>query len=66
MSIKLNGKEVAFKLGTTLGDLLVEKGFTPERIIVEHNLRIVPKDEWPKVVIAQNDTLEVLSFVGGG
>ena len=66
MSIKLNGKEVSFNSGATLRDLLVEKGFLPERIIVEHNLRLVPKEEWHKVIIAQNDSLEVLSFVGGG
>jgi len=66
MNIKLNGKEVSFKLGATLYDLLIEKGFLLERVIVEHNLRIVPKEEWHRVIIAQNDSLEVLSFVGGG
>jgi thiamine biosynthesis protein ThiS len=66
MPIKINGKEVAFTPGVNLQELLVEKGFLPEKVIVEHNLRIVPKEEWHKVVIAQNDILEVLSFVGGG
>ena len=66
MFIKLNGKEVSFNPGASLHDLLVEKGFLPERIIVEHNLCIVPKEEWHKIIIAQDDSLEVLSFVGGG
>ncbi|MGA2774860.1 MAG: sulfur carrier protein ThiS [Candidatus Omnitrophota bacterium] len=66
MSVKLNGEEISFNSGITLYDLLAEKGFLLERIIVEHNLRIVPKEEWRKIIIAQDDTLEVLSFVGGG
>ncbi|MFA5276522.1 MAG: sulfur carrier protein ThiS [Candidatus Omnitrophota bacterium] len=66
MSIKLNGKKISFNSGITLYDLLVEEGFIPDRIIVEHNLSIVPKEEWRKIIIAQNDNLEVLSFVGGG
>ena len=66
MFIKLNGREETFKTGATIKDLLIEKGFLPERIIVEHNLRVVPKEEWRKVIIAENDCLEILSFVGGG
>ena len=42
-----------------------EKG--PEiRIAVERNGRIVPKAEYGRVMLAKEDEIEIVSFVGGG
>ena len=66
MKLKINGKDVSVSSKKTLGELLLEKGLHPERIVVEHNLKIVPKEEWPKTTLGNNDTIEIVSFVGGG
>ena len=45
---------------------LKTEGYEPERVVVERNLDIVPRDELEKVVLEDEDVVEVLRFVGGG
>ena len=66
MKLKINGKDVSVSPKKTLSELLAEKGLYPEKIVVEHNLKIVPKEEWSKTVLGDNDAVEIVSFVGGG
>lgn len=63
--VKINGeaKEIA---GKNLLEYLKEAGFEPERVVVERNLEIVPKEELGNVMIQAEDAIEVLRFVGGG
>lgn len=37
-----------------------------DRVAVERNLEIVPRDRWEETLIQAGDTLEVVHFVGGG
>ena len=66
MKLKINGKDVAVSRKKTLGELLSGKGLHPGKIVVEHNLKIVPKEEWHKIALNDNDSVEIVSFVGGG
>ena len=66
MKIKINGKDVSVGAHKTLFELVSEKGLHPEKIILEHNLRIVPKEEWNKTALNNDDAVEIVSFVGGG
>lgn len=66
MLILLNGKETEIRDGTTLSDFIHEKGLEPERIVVEYNMHVPKKKDWDRVVLKENDRLEVLRFVGGG
>ncbi len=66
MKLKINGEDVSIGPKKTLGELLLGKGLQPEKIIVEHNLKIVPQEEWYKTTLGDNDTVEIISFVGGG
>ena len=62
---KHNGedKEIA---GKNLLEYLKEAGFETERVVVEKNLEIIPKDQFGQVVIQDEDVIEVVRFVGGG
>lgn len=42
------------------------KGLNPTLIALELNGKIIPKDEFEKVIFKQGDKVEILSFVGGG
>lgn len=53
-------------IGMTVKDFLIKESYNVDRIVVERNLEIIPKDELDKVIIEDNDTIEVLNFVGGG
>ena len=63
--VKINGedKEIA---GKNLLEYLKEAGFETERVVVEKNLEIIPKDQFGQVVIQDEDVIEVVRFVGGG
>jgi sulfur carrier protein len=50
----------------TLDALIAAKQLRPERIVVEHNFRIVSREDWPKVMLGDKDMIEIVSFVGGG
>ena len=66
IKIKLNGEDRTFDKEVTISELLSELDLKPEMIVVERNLEIVKRSEFDKVSIEDNDTLEVLHFVGGG
>ena len=63
--VKINGEEKALA-GQNLLAYLQEAGFEPERVVVERNFEIVPKEQLAQVVIQDEDVIEVLRFVGGG
>ena len=63
--VKINGEEKEIA-GKNLLEYLKEAGFEPERVLVERNLDIIPKDELGNTIIQDEDVIEVLRFVGGG
>jgi thiamine biosynthesis protein ThiS len=65
-TIILNGvKQTIIGAGTLL-ELINLKKLNKETIVVEKNLKIIPKEELEKERIAENDSIEIISFVGGG
>ena len=63
--VKINGEEKTIA-GKNLLEYLKEVGFEPERVVVERNFEIIPKDQLGNVTIQDEDEIEVLRFVGGG
>ena len=63
--VKINGEEKEIA-GKNLLEYLKEAGCEPERVVVERNLDIIPKDELGNTIIQDEDVIEVLRFVGGG
>ncbi len=37
-----------------------------DKIVVELNLEILPKDEYDKTILKEDDKIEIVAFVGGG
>ncbi|CCK78231.1 sulfur carrier protein ThiS [Desulfobacula toluolica] len=65
MEINLNGKKLTSN-SLTLMDLVLEQGFKPESLIAEVNFEVVRQETWKHVSLSDGDTIELLSFVGGG
>jgi thiamine biosynthesis protein ThiS len=38
----------------------------PDRVAIELNREIVPRDQWPQTPLHEGDRLEIVQFVGGG
>lgn len=62
---KVNGKTEAVT-GLNIAEIVEKFGYNPARVAVELNGAIVPKAKYAETVVRENDTLEVVSFVGGG
>jgi sulfur carrier protein len=50
----------------TVDSLVAFKKLCPEKIVLEHNFHILSREDWPKVMLRDGDTVEIVSFVGGG
>lgn len=66
LEVVLNGKVEKLEKEMNLSALLLARGLNPDAVIVEYNHNIVKKQEWEKIILQDNDRLEVLNFVGGG
>ena len=63
---KINGEEVTNAAGKTIMEYLTEAGYDSRKVAVERNGSIVPKKSYEEVMITEADTIEIVSFVGGG
>jgi sulfur carrier protein len=66
VNVTVNGRTEIARDGVTLWAFLDEKGINPDTVVVELNRDIVPKQQFDLTHLKENDTLEVLRFVGGG
>ena len=63
--VKVNGVELNIA-GKTVADYIATTDYDPKRIAVERNGEIVFKSQYDVTVLKDGDSLEVVSFVGGG
>ena len=63
--VKVNGTELDIA-GKTLTEYLATTNYDMKRIAVERNGDIVPKATYAETVLKDGDSVEVVSFVGGG
>ena len=64
--MKVNGKEIVLSDNKTISDLLKELKVNENRVVVELNREIIVKEDFSKINLKEDDTVEVISFVGGG
>ncbi|MBR4165563.1 MAG: sulfur carrier protein ThiS [Lachnospiraceae bacterium] len=63
--VTING-EAREAAGLSVRQMLEKEGYEPEKVVVECNLTIVDRADYDTVVLKEEDTVEVLRFVGGG
>ena len=63
--VKINGKNLDIA-GKSVSDYLNLAGYDLMRVAVELNGDIVPKWRYAETVFNEDDSVEVVSFVGGG
>ena len=64
--LQLNGKKISIKSNISVFDLLVKYKLTNKKIAVEHNGKIIPKTNYKKKKLKNNDKIEIVHFIGGG
>jgi thiamine biosynthesis protein ThiS len=65
MNLTING-ETQMCSAETLGALVEQLGMKPDRVAIELNREIVPRERWPQTPLRDGDRLEIVHFVGGG
>ena len=66
MKLHINGEPRDFDAPLTLAVLIEKLGMKSDRVAVELNRDIVPRDRWAQTQLADSDRLEIVQFVGGG
>ena len=69
MKLQINGAERDLGDSSTpftLAELVEILGMKADRVAVELNRDIVPRDRWMETQLREGDQLEIVHFVGGG
>jgi thiamine biosynthesis protein ThiS len=71
MTLHINGEPHNFpdpapSAHFTLAALIESLNMKPDRVAVELNRDIVPRNLWPQTELKDGDRLEIVHFVGGG
>ena len=64
--MKCSGKEIHLEAPVSVRAFLLEQGYQPERVAVERNGQIVRRSDFDKELLREEDTVEIVHFVGGG
>ena len=66
MRLIVNGQSQNVQENLSLSELIAQLNMKAERVAVERNGVIVPRNDWPQTALQNGDRLEIVHFVGGG
>jgi sulfur carrier protein len=66
MKLQINGESRDFPSPLSLAELIQRLGMKQDRVAVELNRNIAPRQQWDQTQLAEGDQLEIVHFVGGG
>ena len=66
MNIRLNGSKKILKDVTLLSELLEDLSLNPKTVVVELNNEIIQPGSYHEQTLTENDSVEIIRFVGGG
>lgn len=65
MKIKVNDKDISFNK-RTVDELIEFLNLNANRIVVEKNATIIPRDRYEEEELEEGDVMEIIRIVGGG
>ena len=66
MHISVNGETETYPDGISVQELLDALGIGGRPVAVELNRKVLPRDKLSKKTLKEDDSLEIVTFVGGG
>ena len=66
MTLTINGENREFASVSTVADLISQLGMKADRVAIELNRDLLPRDRWSSTQLSDGDKLEIVHFVGGG
>ena len=64
--MRVNGIDTGPAAKMTVSDLIRNSGLREDRVAVEVNGNIVPRSDYSITVLKDDDSVEIVGFVGGG
>tara|TARA_A100001015_G_scaffold207348_1_gene231865 strand:+ start:1539 stop:1742 length:204 start_codon:yes stop_codon:yes gene_type:complete len=64
--IQLNGKKIEIKTKYSIFDILKKYKLSSKKVAIEYNGIIIPKENFKKRYLKNNDKIEIVHFIGGG
>ena len=64
--IQLNGKKVKIQRNLSIKDLIKKYKLKENKIAIELNGTILPKDHYKNKKVKNKDKIEIVQFIGGG
>lgn len=61
-----NGQAITLDAPVTLQEFLTAQSYDPTRVAVERNGEVVRRADFDRIQLTDDDTLEIVRFVGGG
>ena len=62
----LNGQKYTTSSKLTISDLVHYFGYNKSLLVIEYNQFICNKSQWHEILVQDNDTIEIVTIVGGG
>ncbi|MDR1674376.1 MAG: sulfur carrier protein ThiS [Oscillospiraceae bacterium] len=62
----LNGKFIELPAQVSLSSFLTAQGYDLTRVAAEVSGNVIPRKDFDTVIVTDSDTVEVVTFVGGG
>tara|TARA_B100000029_G_scaffold472281_1_gene512644 strand:+ start:604 stop:822 length:219 start_codon:yes stop_codon:yes gene_type:complete len=66
IKIKLNGKKIVIKAGSSLKDLILNLNIPLNKTAIELNEIIIDKKKIKNIILKKDDKIEIVHFIGGG
>lgn len=66
MKVFINGEAHMFNNPVSISTLVDSLELDQKKIAIEHNQAIVPRSDYATTFIQDNDSLEIVHFIGGG
>ena len=66
MHVSVNGKAIILERPTTIADYLASRGMKYTLVSVAYNQEWTVRQDWPRIVLQDNDRLEIMRVVAGG
>tara|TARA_B100001540_G_scaffold148220_1_gene131481 strand:+ start:1018 stop:1236 length:219 start_codon:yes stop_codon:yes gene_type:complete len=66
IKIKLNGKKIIIKAGSSLKDLILNLNIPLNKTAIELNEIIIDKKKIKNIILKKDDKIEIVHFIGGG
>ncbi len=64
--MQVNGEKILLTRRMSLEEFLLQRCYRLDRVVAELNGEIISVDRYGQVMLADEDVLEIISFVGGG